>query len=490
MLKKQEPPQGELEIVYMEDLVPKDHLLRKINKHIDFTFIRKLTEGLYCPDNGRPAIDPEVLFRMVFIGYLYGIRSERELVRQIEVNIAYRWFLGYKLTDKIPESATISYNRIHRFREAGIMEEVFNEILHQAIKAGLVGGKVVYTDSTHLKANANKHKYELRDVAVKPKEYLKELDRAVDEEREKHGKKPLDRDDDRDGTTGTRETKVSTTDPESGYMVRDGKPKGFFYLDHRTVDRKHNIILDTLVTPANVNDVDPVSEVLNRVESRLGRTPEYAGFDAGYYTAPVCHELGKRNIQGVIGYRTWSGAKTYRAYRFQYVREWDVYVCPEQTFLVYRTTTREGYSEYAAAKCNCSQCPRRSKCLTDKAAVRIIRRHVWEDDKERVTWFTRTDKGKALYQARKETIERSYADSKELHGFRYCRFRGRVQTQEQSYLTAAVQNMKKIATILWRNSFVSIIPHKCLCLFQVSRYLHLVVEQTIFSMKCKTLAFG
>lgn len=451
MLREKKPTQGEIEVVYLENLVPTDHLLRKIEKYIDFSFVRALTEGLYCPDNGRPAIDPEVLFKMMFIGYLYGIRSERELVRQIQVNVAYRWFLGYKLQEKIPEAATISYNRIHRYRDAGIMEKVFNEILRQAIQCGLVGGKVVYTDSTHLKASANKHKYELKDLPISPKAYMAELDKAVDEEREKNGKKPLDRDD--DGPPPTRSTKVSTTDPESGYMVRDGKPKGFFYLDHRTVDRKKNIIVDTLVTPANVNDVDPLREVLDRVTDRLGKSPNYQGLDAGYYTSPICHELANRNIQGVIGYRTWPGTGKYRPYRFQFVREWNVYICPEMNFLHYRTTSRDGYNEYAASKCDCSRCPRRDKCLTDKSKFRVIRRHVWEDDRERVTLFTKTDKGKALYKARKETIERSYADSKELHGFRYCRFRGRTATQEQSYLTAAVQNMKKIATVLWRNLF-------------------------------------
>jgi transposase len=458
MLKDKTPSQGELEIVYIEDLVPKNHLLRKIRRFIDFTFIRELTEGLYCPDNGRPAIDPEILFKMLFIGYLFNIRSERELVRQIEVNIAYRWFLDYKLSDNIPEAATISYNRIHRFREAGIMEQVFNQILKQAVDRGLVGGKIVYNDSTHLKANANKNKFKFENLLVDPKEYMDELDATVDEIREKNEKKPLDRNDN-DNSPSARQTKVSTTDPESGYMVRDGKPKGFFYLDNRTVDRKNNIIIDTLVTPGNINDVDPLSDILERVSSRLEMIPRYMGLDAGYYTAPVCHLLMKWGIQGIIGYRTWlSKTGKYRSYMFQYVREGDFHVCPEMHFLKFRTTTRDGYNEYAASKSDCANCPRRSKCLTDKAKFRVIRRHVWEEEKEAVRCFTRTDKGKALYKARKETIERSYADSKELHGFRYCRYRGLVATQEQSYITAVVQNMKKIATVLWRNLFCFFLP--------------------------------
>lgn len=191
MLKESVPKQQEIEFVFIEDLIPKDHLLRKINKTIDFSFIRKKTEHLYCPDNGRPAIDPEVLFKMLFIGYLYGIRSERQLVKDIQVNVAYRWFLKYNLTDKIPNASTISQNRRRRFSETAICQEIFDEIVRQAIDLKLVDGKTLYTDSTHLKANANKNKYYEEERAVTTKPYLDELDKAIEEDRAQHGKKPL-----------------------------------------------------------------------------------------------------------------------------------------------------------------------------------------------------------------------------------------------------------------------------------------------------------
>lgn len=191
MVNEVNSTQQKYEIVYIESLVPKDHILRKIDKYIDFSFIRDLTKDFYCHDNGRPAFDPIILFKMLFIGYLFGIRSERQLVKEIEVNVAYRWFLGFSLTDKIPDHSTISQNRIRRFKDTNVVEEIFNNIVRQAMNKNLVGGKILYSDSTHLKANANKKKFKEIEVTPSVKEYMEELDDAIDYDRENHNKKPL-----------------------------------------------------------------------------------------------------------------------------------------------------------------------------------------------------------------------------------------------------------------------------------------------------------
>ena len=279
MLKPSKSRQSKLELVYIENLVPEDHLLRKIDKYIDFSFINEICKPYYCADNGRPAIEPEIMFKMLFIGYLYGIRSETRLVEEVKVNLAYRWFLGYGIEDKIPDASVIWQNRVRRFNGTDIPRRIFNEILRQAIENKLVDGKVLYSDSTHLKANANKNKFEEEIVEKESQAYIKELNNSINEDRIAHGKKPLEFeeapvktekeenedyfDDDENkkgGGKGTKTIKKSTTDPESGFMHRDGKPKGFFYLDHRTVDSKHTIITDTYVTPGNVNDVKPYIE--------------------------------------------------------------------------------------------------------------------------------------------------------------------------------------------------------------------------------------
>ena len=188
----------------LEQLVPQDHLLRKIDRSIDFSFIRRLCAPLYSANLGRPAIEPEVLFRMLFVGYLYGIQSERRLEEEIHYNMAYKWFRGLSLTEKAPDATTLSVNRKRRFRDNDIPEQIFNEILRQAMEKRQVGGTILYTDSTHIKAKANKHKKTTVVVERTPKAYLEELDEAIDRDRKELGKKPFDKKDDDDPPPDTR----------------------------------------------------------------------------------------------------------------------------------------------------------------------------------------------------------------------------------------------------------------------------------------------
>jgi transposase len=460
MINEKNFTQQKLEMVYLEDLVPKNHILRNIDKYVDFSFIRELTKQYYCLDNGRPGIDPILLFKMLFIGYLFGIRSERQLVKEIEVNVAYRWFLGLGLTESIPDHSTISQNRRRRFKGTDVCQKIFDEIVFQAINHKMVSGKILYTDSTHLKANANKRKLEKVEVQKTPKEYIDELNKAVEEDRIKHGKKPLK---EKEPVIEIKETKVSTTDPDSGYMMRDGKPEGFSYLDHRTVDSKYNIITDVYVTPGNINDVDPYIKRLDVQIKKFNFNTKYVGADAGYATNLICKELYERELKSVMGYRRSPHTKgMYTKNKFQYVKELDVYVCPNLRALRYKTTTRDGYKEYIGNVEDCKECPNRAQCFSNKTKAKTIRRHVWESFKEDVVKFTKTDKGKKIYKRRKETIERSFADSKQLHGLRYCHMRGLENVQEQCLLTAAVQNMKKIARVLSHLFFEFMLESVCL----------------------------
>ena len=179
MLHRPAPTQSTLEFVSLEELVPKDHLLRKIEAAVDFSFIHDLTAPLYCADNGRPPLDPTLMFKALFIGYLFGVRSERQLVREIEVNLAYRWFLGLRLTDPVFDASTLSQNRRRRYQDASIAQAIFDRIVEQAMARGLVDGSTLYTDSTHLKANANKNKYDLATVSKSRADYWDALDDAI-----------------------------------------------------------------------------------------------------------------------------------------------------------------------------------------------------------------------------------------------------------------------------------------------------------------------
>ncbi len=439
--------QNEYEIVLLDELVPQDHLLRKIDAAVNFSFIHDICKDLYSPDNGRPAIEPELLFKMLLLGYLYDIKSEVKIAQAVNENIAFKWFLGLKLTEKGPDHATISINRVRRFKDNNIAEQIFDEILHQCIAKGLVGGEILYTDSTHIKAKANKHKKALVTVKETPREYMEELDEQIDLDRKALGKEPFDKDDnDPPEGSGTTSRMVSTTDPESGQQTRDGKPSGFHYSEHRTVDSKNNVIVNVHVEPANINDITPVPTILKEILFRLGKLPKYMGFDAGYHSAWIAHLLEKSRIQGVIGYRRHTHQKeVFGKYRFRYDAEFDAYTCPEGKHLYWRTTNREGFREYWSNSKECVNCPRRSECISEKAKRRLVTRHVWQDALDDVTWFTKTLNGQRIYSWRKETIERSFAEAKENHGLRFARMLGIQNMREQCFLTAAVQNIKRLA---------------------------------------------
>lgn len=179
----------DVKIYCIEDLVPKKHILRKIDRIIDFNFIYPLLESLYCTDNGRPSINPVVLFKIVLIQYLFSIRSIRQTIREIEVNIAYRWFLGYSLDDRIPHFTTFGKNYERRFKDTDIFENIFQNILAEAIKKGFVDPKAVFVDSTHVKANANKKKFTKETLEIEMKAYQQDLEKEIAEERENNGKK-------------------------------------------------------------------------------------------------------------------------------------------------------------------------------------------------------------------------------------------------------------------------------------------------------------
>ena len=446
MLKPPIPHQHRLEMVTLEELVPADHLLRLIDRYIPFDFIREATTHLYSADNGRPAIDPVRLFKMLFIGYLFGIRSERQLVREIQVNVAYRWFLGLSLTDRVIDASTFSQNRRRRFAGTDIEQTIFDRFVETAIEHGLIGGRVFYSDSTHLKASANKNRHDIHRVEQTPAAYLAELESAIDADRADHGKPPLPP---ADSTPPTKDIKLSRTDPEAGYMVRDGKPTGFFYLDHRTVDSQHALITDIHVTPASVPDSVPYLDRLDRMRQRFGFTVGAVGLDAGYFTPAICKGLNERGIYGVIGYRRPNHREGY-FHKRDYVYDRDGYVCPNGRFLAWRTTDRQGYREYASSPTQCAHCPMKGQCTQSANGVKVVIRHVWEDHKEAVDAHRLTETGKRLYKRRKETVERSFADAKELHGHRYARFRGLAKVRAQALLAGACQNMKKMARLLAR----------------------------------------
>ena len=243
MEKWKKDARKEAMVVDIDMLVPKTHLLRKIEKVMDYNWLYEKLEPYYCHDNGRPGTDPVVLIKMVLIQHLFGIPSLRQTWREIEVNVAYRWFLGYNLLDHIPHFATVSYAFCKRF-PSELTDEIFEHILNKALNNRMVDPSVVFIDGTHIKASANKKKFQKEQVAKTAKVYTEQLRQEVNAEREKLGKKPVEDDDPEDpeqkgGPGGqTEEKTVSTTDPDCGMFIKGEHERQFAYEAHTACDKR------------------------------------------------------------------------------------------------------------------------------------------------------------------------------------------------------------------------------------------------------------
>ena len=200
MLERGKMERGIFEIVDTESLVPEGHLLRKIDEAVDFNKIYDMVEPLYCADNGRPSVDPVVLFKMVLIQHLYGLGSLRRTAEEVSFNVAYRWFLGYRLQEDTPHFSTVSYNFRHRFT-AETVDQIFNWILMEMVEACYVAPGVVFVDGTHIKANANTKKVVKKEVPIAAKRYAEELMEEVNADREAHGKKLFEDDSDEENNS-------------------------------------------------------------------------------------------------------------------------------------------------------------------------------------------------------------------------------------------------------------------------------------------------
>ena len=196
----------QISLVCIDELVPQNHLLRKIDRVIDWSFIYDLVKEKYSPDFGRPSIDPVILIKIVLIQYLYGIRSMRQTIREIEVNLAYRWFLGLGMYEKVPHFSTFGKNYTRRFKGTDLFEQIFTRVLQECIDAGLVDPSEVFIDATHVKACANNNKLQQKAVQEEALFYEEQLKKEIDEDRIAHGKKPLKNEDDDDNDPSSGES--------------------------------------------------------------------------------------------------------------------------------------------------------------------------------------------------------------------------------------------------------------------------------------------
>jgi transposase len=466
-VKREKEKLKQVHFMCLEDLVPESHLLREIDAAIDWSFIYEEVQGLYKEEIwGKPGIDPVSLIKIVMLQYIYGIPSMRQTIREIEVNAAYRRFIGYDLGEPVPHFTTFGKNYTRRFEGTDIFERIFGRILREAAECGFVDARAVFIDGTHLKANANKKKYEKVEVEVPVKKYREQLEAEINADREAHDRKPLKNDDEppkpgkkKDNTSAKKKKrrketekkiiKQSTTDPESGLFVKGEHEKQFAYVANTACD-KHNFILDFTVGAGNINDSVMFDELYAKLIEEHPEV-EAVAVDAGYKTPWIMKQIiDSERIPCTPYKRPMTKESFFKKYEYAYDEYYDCYVCPNNQVLSYCTTNREGYREYKSDPKICANCPMRARCTESKACQKLVTRHVWEDYVELAEDYRYTPEYKEIYERRKETIERVFADAKEKHGMRYTRFRGLQKVKMQVTLTFACMNLKKLAK--WKRS--------------------------------------
>ena len=443
-------------IIDIDSLVPADHLLRKIEKVMDYEWLYERLDPYYCHDNGRPGTDPVVLIKMVLIQHLFGIPSLRQTYREIQVNLAYRWFLGYGLLDDIPHFATVSYAFCKRFPEE-LTQEIFERIINKALNNRMVDPSVIFIDGTHIKASANKKKFQKEQVKKAAKVYSGQLRREVNAEREKLGKKPIEEEEnDDDGqeppASGgeTIEKTVSTTDPDSGMFVKGEHERQFAYEAHTACDSR-GFVLGVEVTAGNVHDSVAWDKVYDDVTSKYD--VQFAAMDAGYKTPWIAKKTLDDGKVPVLPYTRYTGNKErYKPWEYTYDPADDTYVCPHGEKLRHTTTDRNGKRTYRSTPERCRNCPSRGKCGANEKGQKVYTTHIWQEYLDIVEAIRKTELGKKIYAQRKETIERVFADAKEKHAMRYTHHRGLAAVTRWVRLKYAAMNLKKLANWSWKNS--------------------------------------
>ena len=409
----------------LDSFVPKDHILREIDSAVDFDFIRDKVKHLYS-NTGKPAIDPVVLVKMLFVGYLYNIKSERQLEKDFQVNLAYKWFIKYDIDEPIPDHSVISQTRRRKFSQSTIFQDVFDQIVMRCMELHLLDGETILTDSTHIKADAAMKS--LKPVV----EYLNALDTSAQPD------------------TPKNETQRSTTDPDSRIMHRPGKPGGLHYLEHRSLDAS-GFVTDVFVTPGNASDHVSYVDRLLRQRNCFGFTIRNAVADKGYGYYSIYHELGRRNIRAFIPMKGSANTSPieFSLKDFIYDERHDEYICPASECLhrrnkIHGTGLEKSYV-YAGKKEICGGCSLRDKCTTEKSgAAKTIRISVYDKDVAAQLAKKGSAEWRKMLRLRKIIAEGSFADAKKNHGLSRARMRGIGKVQEQCLMTAVVQNIKKM----------------------------------------------
>jgi len=423
----------------LEDQVPETHLLRLIEKHISFAFVRERLKQSYS-ETGRPSIDPELLLRILLIGYLYGITSERKLVEELRMHLAWRWFTGLGFDQEIPHHSTFSKNRHGRFQESKLFEELFEQIVLQCVEVGLVQGKHLSVDGSFVEANAAKESRipreqlgEAAQVNQTVRQYLVELEQQNPTDEPVHEQKL-----------------VSTTDPDATYATKGGTPARLGYYDNYLVDNHSCVIVGVQATAARMSqETVAAQDMLTRFAQWQGRAPESVVADTTYGNGEFLQWLADRSITPYMRTRDSIHRKNspfYGPERFTYQPEHNRYICPAGQLLNYggRSHRNRSYT-YIGTRKRCGACSQRPQCTS--AAFRCLVIHQHEPARQRARDLVNTPEF-AKAQRQRKKVEALFAELKNQIGLRRLRLRRLKFVREQFLLAAAAQNIKRLVRFL------------------------------------------
>jgi transposase len=414
----------------LEDQVPETHLLRLIEKHISFDFVREKLKASYS-DTGRPSIDPELLLRILLIGYLYGISSERKLVEELRMHLAWRWFTGLGFDQELPHHSTFSKNRHGRFQESKLFEQLFEEIVARCLEAGLVEGNNLSVDGSFVEANASKE-------SRIPREQLAEAAK-VNQTVRQYLSEPAH-----------EQEQVSTTDPDSTYATKGGTPARLGYYDNYLVDNQSCVIVGVQGTAARMSqETVAAQDMLARFARWQGREPLSVAADATYGNGEFLQWLLDRGITPYMRTRDSALRKNNPGYgpeRFTYLPESNRYRCPagEQLNYVGLNVRNRAHAYIGSAK-RCGACSQKAQCTNGRYKYLAI--HIHESARQRARELAGTPEFSKAQRQRKK-VEALFAELKNQIGLRRLRLRRMKFVREQFFLAAAAQNIKRLVRFL------------------------------------------
>ncbi|MBZ5650550.1 MAG: transposase [Acidobacteriia bacterium] len=423
----------------LEDQVPETHLLRLIEKHISFAFVRERLKASYS-DTGRPSIDPELLLRILLIGYLCGITSERKLVEELRMHLAWRWFTGLGFDQEIPHHSTFSKNRHGRFQESKLFEELFEQIVLQCVEVGLVQGKHLSVDGSFVEANAAKESRipreqlgEAAQVNQTVRQYLVELEQQNPTDEPVHEQKL-----------------VSTTDPDATYATKGGTPARLGYYDNYLVDNHSCVIVGVQATAARMSqETVAAQDMIARFAEWQGRDPESVVADATYGNGEFLQWLADRSITPYMRTRDSIHRKNspfYGPERFTYQPESNSYRCPAGEQLNYvGLNVRNRAHAYIGSGKRCGACSLKAQCTSGRYKYLAI--HMDETARQRARGLVHTPEFAKAQRERKK-VEALFAELKNQIGLRRLRLRRLKFVREQFFLAAVAQNLKRLVRFL------------------------------------------